>query len=54
MISLLNKTIDFDNSKKERRLIPKFGIDDKLDELRNVYDGLDSFLVSEPIFILKL
>ena len=48
LVSLLNKTIDFDCSRKEKRLIPKEGVDENLDELRSVYDGLDNFLVGSP------
>ncbi|CAH1762843.1 6722_t:CDS:10 [Entrophospora sp. SA101] len=42
--SLINDTIDFDGSVKENRIMIKPYIDEDLDEMKRVYDGLDDFL----------
>jgi DNA mismatch repair protein MSH5 len=36
--------IDFDESKEQKRLVPREGIDSRLDELKNTYNGLEAFL----------
>lgn len=36
--------IDFDESKEQKRLVPRDGIDSHLDELKNTYNGLEAFL----------
>ena len=45
---MINRVLDFDNSKTEGRTVPKPGINEELDELRETYDGLGSFLVRLP------
>jgi DNA mismatch repair ATPase MutS len=47
LLAALVDNINFDASKKERRMIPKEGILEELDELRQVFDGLDEFLVRD-------
>nr|CAG8531242.1 9277_t:CDS:10 [Entrophospora candida] len=42
--SLINDMIDFDGSVKENRIVIKPYIDEDLDEMKRVYDGLDDFL----------
>ena len=44
-IHMINKVLDFDTSKTEGRTVPKPGIEEELDELRETYEGLGSFLV---------
>ena len=46
-IRLINTVIDFDASQTEDRVVPKHGISEELDELRETYEGLGSFLVRE-------
>ncbi|KAG5655045.1 hypothetical protein KAF25_000250 [Fusarium avenaceum] len=41
---MINKTIDFEQSKARHRSSVKAGIDPQLDELKRRYDGMDSFL----------
>ncbi|KAH8735372.1 muts domain V-domain-containing protein [Ilyonectria robusta] len=41
---MINKTIDFDQSKSRHRSSVKTGVDHELDELKRRYDGMDSFL----------
>ncbi|CEI65163.1 unnamed protein product [Fusarium venenatum] len=41
---MIDKTIDFEQSKARHRSSVKVGIDHKLDELKRQYDGMDSFL----------
>ncbi|KAK7418315.1 hypothetical protein QQZ08_011302 [Neonectria magnoliae] len=41
---IINKTIDFDQSKSRHRSSVKAGVDPQLDELKRTYDGMDSFL----------
>ncbi|KAF7559596.1 hypothetical protein G7046_g4580 [Stylonectria norvegica] len=41
---LINRTIDFDQSKSRRRSSVRTGIDPQLDELKRRYDGMESFL----------
>ncbi|KAF5663963.1 dna mismatch repair msh5 [Fusarium heterosporum] len=41
---LINKTIDFEQSKARHRSSVKTGVDPQLDELKRRYDGMDSFL----------
>ncbi|EYB22536.1 hypothetical protein FG05_11941 [Fusarium graminearum] len=41
---MIDKTIDFEQSKACRRSSVKAGIDPQLDELKRQYDGMDSFL----------
>ncbi|KPA36038.1 dna mismatch repair protein msh5, partial [Fusarium langsethiae] len=41
---MIDKTIDFEQSKARRRSSVKAGIDSQLDELKRQYDGMDSFL----------
>ncbi|RGP63824.1 DNA mismatch repair msh5 [Fusarium longipes] len=41
---MINKTIDFEQSKARRRSSVRAGIDPRLDELKRQYDGMDSFL----------
>lgn len=41
---LINKTIDFEQSKSRHRLSVKVGVDAQLDELKRRYDGMGSFL----------
>ncbi|QPC75868.1 hypothetical protein HYE68_006620 [Fusarium pseudograminearum] len=41
---MIDKTIDFEQSKARRRSSVKVGIDPQLDELKRQYDGMDSFL----------
>ncbi|KAM0339469.1 hypothetical protein ACHAPU_010916 [Fusarium lateritium] len=41
---MINKTIDFEQSKARHRSSVKTGIDTQLDELKRRYDGMDSFL----------
>lgn len=41
---LINRTIDFNQSKSRHRPSVKAGIDPQLDELKRQYDGMDSFL----------
>ncbi|KAG8675491.1 hypothetical protein FPOAC1_001470 [Fusarium poae] len=41
---IIDKTIDFEQSKARHRSSVKAGIDPKLDELKRQYDGMDSFL----------
>ena len=36
--------IDFDESKEQKRLVPRNGLDPRLDELKNTYNGLEAFL----------
>lgn len=40
----LYSTIDFDESREQKRLIPKEGFDGNLDKLRHTYNGLEGFL----------
>ncbi|KAG9253534.1 muts domain V-domain-containing protein [Emericellopsis atlantica] len=42
--SLINKTIDFEQSKSRQRPSVRVGIDPELDELKRRYDGMGSFL----------
>ncbi|RBR03834.1 hypothetical protein FVER53590_01506 [Fusarium verticillioides] len=41
---MINKTIDFEQSKARHRSSVRTGIDTQLDELKRRYDGMDSFL----------
>ncbi|KAH7218203.1 hypothetical protein ACKRZS_010468 [Fusarium odoratissimum] len=41
---MINKTIDFEQSKARHRSSVRTGIDPQLDELKRRYDGMDSFL----------
>ncbi|KAH6895100.1 muts domain V-domain-containing protein [Thelonectria olida] len=41
---MINKTIDFEQSKSRHRSSVKAGVDPQLDELKRLYDGMDSFL----------
>lgn len=41
---MINKTIDFEQSKERHRSSVRAGIDTQLDELKRRYDGMDSFL----------
>ncbi|KAM0245064.1 hypothetical protein ACHAP5_005736 [Fusarium lateritium] len=41
---MINKTIDFEQSKARHRSSVRAGIDPQLDELKRRYDGMDSFL----------
>ncbi|KPM44866.1 hypothetical protein AK830_g1688 [Neonectria ditissima] len=41
---MIEKTIDFDQSKSRHRSSVKAGVDLQLDELKRTYDGMDSFL----------
>ncbi|BFZ65463.1 chaperone ATPase hsp78 [Saitoella coloradoensis] len=42
--TLLTSTIDFDTSTLEHRTVIARGVDDELDNMKHVYDGLDSML----------
>jgi DNA mismatch repair protein MSH5 len=41
---MVNKTIDFEQSKARHRSSVRAGIDPQLDELKRQYDGMDGFL----------
>jgi len=43
-IELLSRTIDWNQSKEQRRLVIKLQVDDELDELKDIYDSLDILL----------
>ena len=49
VINLINKLIDFDESKDSMRLVVKFGVMEGLDELKRTYEGLGDFLVTNLI-----
>ncbi|ETO24904.1 hypothetical protein RFI_12254, partial [Reticulomyxa filosa] len=42
--SHLNKTIDFDQSKAQRKVVIQSGVSDELDRLRRTYNGLETLL----------
>lgn len=43
---ILHGNIDFAESRSEGRLVPKAGIHEELDRLRDMYSSLDELLVS--------
>lgn len=43
---MINRIIDFDQSKSRQRSSVKAGVDAQLDELKRRYDGMDSFLTA--------
>jgi DNA mismatch repair protein MSH5 len=45
LVELLGRSIDFEESASEKRLVPKAGLSSELDDLRATYAGLDSLLV---------
>ena len=49
LVCLINSVVDFDRSKEEKRIVPKGDVNEELDELRQVYDNLDSFLVRSTL-----
>lgn len=49
---MLNSVIDFEESKIDGRLIPKRGIHEQLDDLKQTYAGIESLLVSSIIALV--
>ena len=44
MLGYIKQVVDMDESKKLKRIIPRRGIDPDLDNRRDFYEGMESFL----------